>query len=391
MPTNNDIRKLVGLEDVEIKNIEELDDKVSIYIERDRVKCSCPKCSHRTDRIHDYRTQKIKDIGAFGKQVELVLRKRRYRCPHCGKCFMEGYSFLPRYHRMTNRLVQTVIHRLRECVSYTHVARETGLSVTTVIRIFDIVSYSTPKYAPETLSLDEFKGNLGHQKYQTIITDSTNKKVLDILPSRSSYKVGKALKSLDKSNIKYTSSDMSLLFGSLLNSFMPDAQHCADKYHVTRQVVWALEDVRKQVQKTLPREQRRYFKRSKSLLNKTYIMLSDEEKQQVNIMLYYSANLSSAHFLKEMYFKLKNSRTREDFRKGLSDWIKAAESSGLAKFETCAKTFRKWFDSICNAFSTGLTNGFTEGCNNKIKVLKRISYGLQNFRRSRNRILHIFA
>ena len=35
------------------------------------------------------------------------------------------------------------------------------------------------------------------------------------------------------------------------------------------------------------------------------------------------------------------------------------------------------------------TNGFTEGCNNKIKVLKRVSFGLRNFERFRNRILYI--
>ena len=33
----------------------------------------------------------------------------------------------------------------------------------------------------------------------------------------------------------------------------------------------------------------------------------------------------------------------------------------------------------------------TEGCNNKIKVLKRNAYGYQNFNRFRNRILHIFV
>ncbi|MBQ3136325.1 MAG: transposase, partial [Clostridia bacterium] len=41
--------------------------------------------------------------------------------------------------------------------------------------------------------------------------------------------------------------------------------------------------------------------------------------------------------------------------------------------------------------SSPITNGFTEGCNNKIKVLKRNAYGYKNFRRFRNRILHIFS
>ncbi|MFY9357473.1 MAG: transposase, partial [Defluviitoga tunisiensis] len=39
-------------------------------------------------------------------------------------------------------------------------------------------------------------------------------------------------------------------------------------------------------------------------------------------------------------------------------------------------------------FKYGYTNGPTEGFNNKIKVLKRISFGLKNFYRFRNRILH---
>jgi len=40
---------------------------------------------------------------------------------------------------------------------------------------------------------------------------------------------------------------------------------------------------------------------------------------------------------------------------------------------------------------TPFTNGFTEGCNNKIKVLKRNAYGYRRFDRFRNRILHIFS
>lgn len=42
-------------------------------------------------------------------------------------------------------------------------------------------------------------------------------------------------------------------------------------------------------------------------------------------------------------------------------------------------------------FSSAITNGFTEGCNNKIKVLKRNAYGYRNFKRFRNRILHMFS
>ncbi|MBE6696715.1 MAG: transposase [Ruminococcaceae bacterium] len=46
---------------------------------------------------------------------------------------------------------------------------------------------------------------------------------------------------------------------------------------------------------------------------------------------------------------------------------------------------------MTNAFFFPCTNGFTEGCNNKIKVLKRNAYTLQDLKRFRNRILFMFS
>ncbi|MDD6527160.1 MAG: transposase, partial [Oscillospiraceae bacterium] len=57
----------------------------------------------------------------------------------------------------------------------------------------------------------------------------------------------------------------------------------------------------------------------------------------------------------------------------------------------CAKTIQNWYSGIINSLYSPITNGFTEGCNNKIKVLKRNAYGYKNFKRFRNRILHIFS
>ncbi len=51
---------------------------------------------------------------------------------------------------------------------------------------------------------------------------------------------------------------------------------------------------------------------------------------------------------------------------------------------------RIWFSDIINSFDSNITNGFTEGCNNRIKVLKRNAYGYHDFNRFRNRILHMF-
>ena len=67
------------------------------------------------------------------------------------------------------------------------------------------------------------------------------------------------------------------------------------------------------------------------------------------------------------------------------------ENCGLEPFEKCAGTMCNWFTEITNSFDINIINGFTEGCNNKIKVLKRNAYGYRNFNLFRNRILHIFS
>ena len=46
-----------------------------------------------------------------------------------------------------------------------------------------------------------------------------------------------------------------------------------------------------------------------------------------------------------------------------------------------------WRPYILNAFDIRLSNGFTEGCNNAIKTLKRLAFGYRNFDAFRARIL----
>ena len=385
--------KLLGLQGLNITNIEEIEKSIIIYAEMERKEHYCISCGSATNTVHDYREQEIKDIPAFGKLVTIKLRKRRYRCKHCGKRFFETNSFLPKYHRMTNRLSAFVIDKLRDERSFTSVAREVNLSVSTVIRIFDTVSYPKAKLS-EALSIDEFKGNTWGEKYQCILTDPINKKVLDILPERYKPYLTNYFKQYPKevrNSVTYFVSDMWRTYADISDVWFKNATQVIDKYHWIRQAIWAFENVRKEEQKKLSPELKKYFKRSKSLLIKRYDSLEEEQKQQVNVMLYYSVNISRAYFYKEQFLKILSNKDAESANKAMSEWIKNAENCGIPQFHKCADTMRNWYTGIINSFSTTITNGFTEGCNNKIKVLKRNAYGYQNFKRFRNRILHIFS
>ena len=384
--------KLIGLQGINVTNVEENEKETVIFIELKRKTHNCICCGTATDTVHDYRKQVIKDIAAFGKTTTLVLRKRRYRCPNCGKRFFEENTFLPKYHRMTNRLASYVIKKLSSEISFTNVAKDVNLSVSTVIRIFDFVSYPKPKL-PKALSIDEFKGNTNGEKYQCILTDPIEKVVLDILPKRFKPYLTEYFRSYsreERDKVSFFVSDMWSTYSDISSVWFKNAVKSVDKFHWIRQVMWAFESVRKEEQKKLGDKLRKYFKRSKSLLTKPYNKLSHIQKQEVNVMLYYSANICRAYFYKESFLKVINVKDSTEARKLLAKWIESTECCGIKSFEKCAVTMRNWFSGIVNSFDTNITNGFTEGCNNKIKVLKRNAYGYRNFKRFRNRILHMF-
>lgn len=386
MPIVDYIGKIIGMQDVEVKKIEKEEKKMIIYIEMCRKESICPICGRKTKRVHDYRWQRVKELPAFGNEVELKVHKRRYAC-ECGKHFYEPCEFLGRYQRRTTRTTMAMLEKLSDVRAYSKVAEEFGVSITTVIRLFNNISYPKPTKLPEAIGIDEFKGNTGGEKYNCILTDVGNKHVLDVMKSRKQVDLCEYFKKIDRSEVKYFVSDMYVPYAEIAKTYFPQAIYVIDKYHWVRQAIWAFETVRKEVQKKFSKSHRIYFKHSRKLLLKREKKLTQEELNQVLVMLGTSADLSTAYFLKELLYKLLDETDPDTKKRMLSEWIYAALDSDIYSFKRCAATYQKWFSPIANSFFCPYTNAFTEGTNNKIKVLKRNAFGLRNFRRFRNRIL----
>lgn len=111
--------------------------------------------------------------------VFLVLKKRRYVCKHCRKCFYESYDFLAKYFRRTTRSSKGILFDLFDVCTKKEIAKRYQLSSSTVSRILKMVSFEKPKL-PKVLCMDEFKGNAETGNYQCILVDGKNHKVLDI-------------------------------------------------------------------------------------------------------------------------------------------------------------------------------------------------------------------
>ena len=303
---------------------------------------------------------------------------------------MEKYTFLAKYQRRTIRLSFKIIDLLRNLCSMKSVADSTNVSVNTVARLLDTVSYTIPS-VPECISIDEFKGNTSAGKYQCILVDAKKHRVLDILPDRTQKHLSSYFRTLNRAQrdrVKFFVCDMWEPYVDLGKAYFHNANIVIDKYHFIRYVTWAIENVRKRLQKKMPADLRKYYKRSRKLILTRYNKLKDENKKACDLMLLYNDDLRTAHRLKEWFYDICQNEKYKIQRDGFWEWIKAAEKSGIPEFEDCAKTYRNWSSGILNAFKYGYTNGPTEGYNNKIKVLKRVSFGIRNFERFRTRIIH---
>ena len=351
----------------------------------------CPRCGNITRFIKDYRLQTVKDLSVLGKALTVTVRKRRYVCKNCNSTFTEENPYIKRYCHFPSRFYLESIKESFSVQSFSSIAKRLGVSITSIIRWFDNLSYPHPKL-PECIAIDEFKGNAGGEKFQCNLADPVEHRIIDILPSRNAEALCKHFLEYpynERAGVKKITMDLSPLFRSVAKSVFPEAKIIADKFHVIRVVINSLENVRKRIQKEFHATKRQWFKRSRYLLLKPEYKLTYEESIALNQMLNSSYELEKAYVLKEHFYKIFKKATRNEAKKELRDWLLLAARLSVPEFKHCITTFTNWRTEIANIIGESVSNGFIEGSNNKIKVLKRISYGVRNFKRFRNRILYL--
>jgi hypothetical protein len=387
MPTSDFTAKLLEMEEMIISDLTSSNTEIHIHFSLPRKVCTCPHCHGLTDQVHDYRTSIIKDLPLMGKQTFLHYRKRRYHCPHCGKHFYEPFPLVTKHCRTTTRLLFYAIYLLSERQSVRSVARLLRLSDSSIFRRLKDIRFPKPDNLPSVLSIDEFKGNAGGEKFQAILTRPDKHCLFDILPSRSQLSLQQYFQSFkNKKEVRFIVMDMNRVYRDLAREYFPNATIIIDKFHVIRYVTWALENVRKRIQKQLHPEKRKYFKRSRKLLLTHRSKLKEESIEALAVMLSQSEDLAAAYHLKELFYDFMESTSRTEAIDKLKFFLLAAQASQLKEFHACLTMLGNWSKYILNAFDCPYTNGFTEGTNNAIKVIKRNAFGYRNFENFRNRI-----
>ena len=382
--------ELLKLKDAQIERMEETEEEIILQISLKRKMHNCPRCKAETDQVHDYRIRAVRDLSIRGKPLKLLYRRRRYFCPSCGKRFSEACAFLGKYQRFTYQVTERIMQLLHHRWSMKDIARDTRTSVSGVARCLALYPQGKPRELPRVLSFDEFKGNANGERFQCILTAPEERRILDILPDRRGSTIQSYLRSFsNRQDVQYVVMDMNQGYRDIARAFFPQAKIVIDRFHVARYCTWAMDDVRRAVQKHLLPASRKHFKRSRRLLIARRASLSEDDRTIVDVMLHFSERLYQTYALKELFFQFMDAKSSSTAAELLSKWFDAYDRLQLPEFSPCRRMLKNWKPYILNAFDCHYSNAFTEGCNNAIKALKRVAFGFRNFSNFRARILQV--
>ena len=401
-----------------IKTEERKEGKVTakfIYIETTSKKCKCPKCGKYTKSVHDkLKPITLKYVKAFEFITYVILIKRRFVCHECKYKFTESVTIQREKKNISNKVEQKVLKDLKQYnLSLKYIAEENNISDNTVRNILKEHMKDYPKNVinlPRVISFDEFKADTKKGKYAFVLNDPVHKEALDVLSNRKKeYLIQYFTYCENRYSVEYVISDMYEPYRIVTTIMFPKAKYVVDPFHYTRYIMDALDKVRIRLQDNYGYNSNEYRmlknKKNVSLLRRysneidwfTYTKRF-KNNHLVDILKYdlreklldIDEELKMSYQLKELFLDITHHATYENVKNQLINWISLVREQNIEEMNEAANTIENWLEYICNSFiDKRFSNGFTEGLNNKIKVIKRVGFGYKDFDFLRLRLLYI--
>lgn len=381
-----------GLKDVELEKTEEIGERIALYVSLPKHPHKCPSCGEMTVKVHDYRTQKIKHLKWFERLTILFYKRRRYACA-CGKRFSEKSPFVDKYQRYTKEWNQVARIRAVKAKTFKEAGEVLGTSSSTVIRRFKEVAkaqMTSGVRLPKAIAIDEYKGDTDAGTYQLIIANAETHEPLDILPNRRKDTIKEYLYR-HGADVELVVMDMNPSFKAAVKTALGRPLIVADRFHYCRYIYWAIDAVRREVQKEWHAYDRKKCKRMRHVLYKRNEKLTATNRWYLERYLGMSEELKKAYELKEAYCEwfdwAKKTEDVAEVKRRLEAFYRKVEAAQIPAFLKAIQTFKNWQVEIINSFIFPYSNGFLEGINNKTKVMKRNAYGFRRFDHFKAKIL----
>ena len=393
---NRHYSELLGLDDswqVDDVDLELTASRVVIRISHRGGRLICPECgdgnSGQADRGPE-RTWRHLDTMQF--TTELRARIPRSRCPDCGVKTI-AVPWAGKHSRFTLMFEAFAIKVLQASANVSKAAKLMGLSWESVHTIIErAVGRGLDRRKLEGIKhvgMDEKSFGKGHD-YVSVLTDTDNRRVLEVAPERTLQAAGslwKTLTAAQREAIESVSMDMWQAFMTSAREHAPDAEIVHDKFHISKYLGEAVDKVRRAENRALKKEDDETLKGSRQLWLYNIENLDADRRQQLDALREQDLKTARAWAIKENFRWFWEYTYAGNAKKFFSQWYGWARRSKLKPIKDVALTLKNHLDGLLSYFRHRVTNATAEGFNSRIQSIKSAARGFRKFTNYRLRIL----
>jgi transposase len=379
------LRRVLGVSRrVKVKDARWSERGLEVLVEPRKGRTRCANCGRRAagyDRRPQRRWRHL-PLGACA--VWLCYAPRRVNCTGCGITTEQVPWAQGARSRFTTALEETAAY-WATFADKSAVQRLLGISWRAVDEI--VVRVVARKRDPARLDairrigIDEFSYRKRHH-YLTLVVDHDRARVIWAAPGRSSETLAQFFAELGPQRtaaLELITIDIAGGYLKAIREHAPHAQIVLDRFHVQRLASDAVDTVRRQLMREAETlDDRRALKRTRWALLKNPWNLTRRERGKLSELQRYNAPLYRAYLLKESLADLLSSLRPHHAERRLHEWLAWASRSRLHPFVRVARTIREHRDGTLAYVQQRLTNGLSEGINNRIRMIARRAFGFHS-------------
>lgn len=236
--------------------------------------------------------------------------------------------------------------------------------------------------AGRRLGIDEHS-YLKHFQFVTMVVDLDTQHVLHVADDRTAETLGRYFAELtpeERAGITAVAMDMWDPYRKAVRAYVPDADAkiVFDRFHVMRQVLEGVDQVRRREHRDLLRHGDRRLTHTKFLWLKHPARLSAAMRRELRRLRRSTLKAARAWALKEAFQHLWEYRSLPAARAFFARWEAWARRSRLRPMVHVAGIVRRHLENILTYLTHRITNAVTEGLNAKIQWIKYSSRGFRD-------------
>ena len=382
---------LFGLNGFEVigAEVDDLDGELIVRVVTAVPRRGCPECGV-VGRVKDRPEVKLRDATSAGRRVRVVWRKHRWACweQSCPKrSWTEQDSQVGAGRRSTRRCRVQVARAVTRGRSVAEAAEEVGLGWRAAMRAVAEEAVVPDRWRPvRRLGVDETVSRR-NRRFVTHLVDLDDGTVIVTVEGRSAKVLLDALQAQGSdwlAAVQEVAIDPFTPYAKAVRQVVPHARLVVDKFHILRLFGRAVDQVRRRtVRQTEGRRGRKIdlLWRSRMILLKRFERLTDRQQQRLFDALDgedHAGEVGAAYLAYQEALVVFNRTGTVGLRGALAGLFGRLAHREVPELLTLGRTLDRWLPEIIAYFETGTTNAATEGCNRKVKQVKRVACGFRN-------------